>query len=223
VGSSSIAGLTVGNWIATAETVVADGISYLPTPLTQTITVTEATTATISVAYTPNSGSMAIAVSGLPVGTAGAITITGPGGYNRTIGNSLSILALVPGKYHLEAQGVRVSSGAFAPTAAQQDVDIAASIVPVDVAIAYVPAPSIVNVFIAGLPGGSSAAVTLTPPSGSPIAVTASARLAAALAGVGNWRRSLCIRTALPGPRHRPRKTHRSLRATRSLSTCSMR
>ncbi len=183
VGSSSVAGLTVGNWIATAEIVTADGIAYAPTPVTQTITITESNTTTINVGYLPNSGAMKIALTGLPPDGVGLVQITGPGAYSRTIGNSLSIIALVPGKYHLEALGVRLTTGAFAPTVAQQDIDIAASITPVDVAVAYVAAPSIVNVFVSGLLGGSSAVITLTPPSGSPIAVTGSARLPAALAG----------------------------------------
>ncbi|MEP6780051.1 MAG: hypothetical protein ABJC26_09195, partial [Gemmatimonadaceae bacterium] len=184
VGSSSVAGLAVGNWTATAEVVSADGVSYLPTPVTQTITISETATASIAVAYQPNSGSMTIAVSGVPAGSASNVTLTGPNGYSRNIAASVTINALPPGKYHLEALGIRLMvGGAFAPTVAQQDVDIVASSTPVDIAITYVAAPSIVNIVVTGLLGGSNAAITLIPPSGSPISVTGTTRLPAAQAG----------------------------------------
>ncbi|MEO7997448.1 MAG: M66 family metalloprotease [Gemmatimonadaceae bacterium] len=186
VGTSSVAGLTPGEWIATAQTITADGITYVPAPVTQTVTITSATTTNIAVAYGPNTGTLDVAVSGLPAGSNGDVVVTGPGSYSRAFGSTLSITALTPGKYHVEARGVKLSAGSYAPSNAQQDIDVVAGSTPVSVSVAYVSAPSIVEVAIGGLPGGSNAAVTLTPPSGSNISVTASTRLAAALAG--RWR-----------------------------------
>lgn len=183
VGTSSIAGLIPGSWTATAQPITADGITYLPEPETQNVNVAASATATVTVAYAPNTGTLNIIVSGLPAGGVGSVVVTGPDAYRRVIGTTTSLSALTPGQYHLEAAGVRLASGSFAPSNAQQDVDIAAGNTAAAINVTYVVAPSIVKVAIGGLPGGGSAAVKLTPPSGSEIAVTASTRLAAALAG----------------------------------------
>ena len=183
VGTSSVAGLAAGDWTATAEPVTADGITYLPTPVTQTITVTTLGVVSINVTYVANTGALDVIISGLPTGANADVVITGPNNYRRTFGNSLAITALAPGQYHVESRGVKLAAGSFAPVTAQQDVIVVASNTPTALAIPYVLAPSVVSVAIAGLPGGSAAAVTLTPPSGSNIAVTASTRLPAALAG----------------------------------------
>lgn len=183
VGSSSVAGLTAGVWIATAQEVTADGITYLPTPVTQTVTVAAAGTVSIVVTYVANTGALDITISGLPTGGNGDVVITGPNSYRRAFGTSLAITALAPGQYHVESRGVKLSAGSFAPVNAQQAVNVVAGNTPTLLAIPYVVAPSVISVAIAGLPGGSAAAVTLTPPSGSNISVTASTRLPAALAG----------------------------------------
>lgn len=183
VGTSSVAGLAAGQWTATAQTVSADGVTYVPVPVTQTVNIAASGTTNISVAYGPNTGALDVTVSGLPTGGAGDVVVTGPNNFSRAFGNSLVINALTPGTYHVEARGVKLSTGSYAPSNAQQDVEVVASSTPATASVAYVSAPSIVEVAIAGLPGGSNAAVTLTPPSGSNIAVTASTRLPAALAG----------------------------------------
>jgi hypothetical protein len=183
IGTSSVAGLAAGAWTATAQTVEADGVTYLPTPVSQTVAVTSGGSTTISVGYMPNTGALEVAVTGLPTGGVGDIVITGPSNYRRVLGATVAITALTPGTYHIEAKGVKLASGSFAPVSAQQDVNVVAGTAATPVSIAYVLAPSVINVAIAGLPGGAQAAVVLTPPSGSNINITASTRLPAALAG----------------------------------------
>ncbi|MEO7358884.1 MAG: hypothetical protein ABI120_01055, partial [Gemmatimonadaceae bacterium] len=155
VGTSSIAGLTPGQWVATAQPIVADGVIYEPTPVTQTITVTSATTTNIVLAYAPNTGTLDVSVTGLPTGASGDVVVTGPDNYRRTFGNTLSINALTPGRYHVEARGVKLAAGSYAPSNAQQDIDVAAGSTAASVTVAYVLAPSMVDVAITGLPGGS--------------------------------------------------------------------
>ncbi|MEO7361866.1 MAG: hypothetical protein ABI120_16160 [Gemmatimonadaceae bacterium] len=191
VGTSSVAGLTAGDWTATAEAVTADGITYLPNPVTQTITVTAAGTVSINVSYVANTGALDVAISGLPTGGNGDVVITGPNNYRRAFGTSLAITALAPGSYHVESRGVKLAVGSFAPVTAQQDVSVVAGNTPTALAIPYVLAPSVISVAIAGVPGASAAAVTLTPPSGASIAVTASTRLPAALAG--RWQMAAAV------------------------------
>lgn len=183
VGASSVAGLAVGEWIATAQSVTADGVTYIPTPATQNVTIASAQTAVVNVTYIPNSGALDVAITGLPAGGTGDVVVTGPNSYRRAVTSNTLITALAPGRYRVEANGVKLSSGSFAPSNAAQDVDVVASTTPVVVTVSYVAAPSIVEVAVTGLPGGAQAAITLTPPSGSNITVTASTRLPAALTG----------------------------------------
>jgi len=183
VGASSVAGLAAGEWTATAQQVSADGVTYVPVPATQAVTVSAAATVVVNVAYIPNTGSLDVVISGLPSGGVGDVVVSGPDAFRRVFGLNTSIPALPPGRYRVEARGVKLSSGSFAPANAQQDIDIVASATPAVVTVAYVLAPSVVEVAVTGLPGGSAAAITLTSPSGSTIAVTAATRLPAALSG----------------------------------------
>jgi hypothetical protein len=190
IGASSVAGLAPGDWIVAADNVTDGGVSYLVTPATQTVAVAASATTIATVSYAPNSGALDLTVSGLPAGGAGDITVTGPGNFQRNLGTTTSLRALTPGTYHFAARGVKLASGSFAPTVADQDVNVAAGNTPVTAAVAYVSAPSVVSVIVGGL-AGSNAAVSLTPPSGAPIVITGSTRLAAALAG--RWQMSAAL------------------------------
>lgn len=183
VGASSVAGLAPGAWTVAAEDVTEGGVTYIASPATQTVAVSAAATTTVAVTYTANTGALDVTVSGLPPGGVGDLTITGPNNFRRSFGITTSLVALASGTYHVDARGVRLAGGAFAPTTAQYDIVVTAGITPAVVTVAYVLAPSIINVYVSGLPTNAPAAITLTPPSGSPIAVTATTRLPAALAG----------------------------------------
>jgi len=56
-----------------------------------------------SVVGTGPGGSLAVAVVGLPAGTAGRITVTGPGGYSRQVTTTTQLSGLVGGSYQLTA------------------------------------------------------------------------------------------------------------------------
>jgi hypothetical protein len=183
VGASSFAGLAPGAWTATADDVTEGGVTYVASPASQVAVVSSGATTVVNVAYVPNSGALTITVSGLPASGVGDFTLTGPASFSRTMGATTTLTALAPGTYHIEARGVKLTGGSFAPTNAQQDVAVVTGNTPATASVTYVSAPSVVNIAVTGLPGGANAAVTLTPPTGSPIAVTASTRLPAALAG----------------------------------------
>jgi sugar lactone lactonase YvrE len=64
----------------------------------------------------PQTGSLLVVVSGLPVGVDAAITVTGPGGYSVDVSGSQALTGLVPGSYAIEARRVH-GSGAIVPPA----------------------------------------------------------------------------------------------------------
>ena len=54
----------------------------------------------------PSTGSLAIAVSGLPSGTPAAVTVTGPGDYSHVADGSETLSGLTPGAYTVAAEPV---------------------------------------------------------------------------------------------------------------------
>lgn len=112
----------------------------------------------------PTTGSLVVNVMGLPDGIAGAVTISGPGGFSRTITRTDTLTALAPGSYRLSTATLRALGGVWVPPAAEQSVEVVASRAAQLVAVAYVLASGSVHVRATGLPAGVAAALTLTGP-----------------------------------------------------------
>ncbi len=131
-------------------------------------------------------GALAVTVSGLPFGVTAELSVVGPAGFSRTLTGSSTLAELVPGRYTLTANVVRVSSGAdkgaYAPQAPTQSIDVTAG-PPTAATVAYAALAATVDVSITGLPALVAALVKLTPPTGSDIVVTTSMRIAPAAPG----------------------------------------
>ena len=72
----------------------------------------------------PTTGSLAVSIGGLPAGVAGAITVTGPASYSKTLTASTTLTDLVPGAYTLNAASVAQGTGTLAPTPVTQQVQV---------------------------------------------------------------------------------------------------
>jgi len=70
---------------------------------------------------------LAVSINGLPLGAAGDVVVTGPGGFNRTVVASETLSSLAAGTYTLTAGSVLTSSSIFAPRVATQSVVVSAS------------------------------------------------------------------------------------------------
>jgi len=125
----------------------------------------------------PTTGSLAVTVGGLGQGTAAAITISGPGGFSRSLTGSESLADLVPGQYLVSAADVSTGSATYSPALASQSVSIVAADAPVAVTVTYALATGSLVVTVSGLPGGATAGVTVTRAGGYSVALAATTTL----------------------------------------------
>ena len=85
----------------------------------------------------PNAGRLAIAITGLPAGVAGAVTITGPGGFQFVTGSSRELAALSPGSYTITAADVTGGGVRYTATPATQTVLVTAGALATATPITY--------------------------------------------------------------------------------------
>src|SRR5687767_4500234 len=85
-GTTTLGLLRPGLYATTASNVVHNGLTWRPTPTSQATTVVaSATSANAAVSYAVIDGSLTVAVTGLPTGVAGAVTVTGPNNFSQNI------------------------------------------------------------------------------------------------------------------------------------------
>jgi hypothetical protein len=121
----------------------------------------------------PVTGSLAVAVSGLPGGASAAVSISGPSGFARSLTGSQTISNLAPGGYSLTASNVTYGGSAYAPTPVSQSVTVSEGDTPAAAAVTYETVATGLTVTIDGLPSGTSADVTVTGPGGFSQTITA--------------------------------------------------
>ena len=194
-GTRTVQGLEAGEWVVSATTLTANGTVFAPQPVTQTVSVNTKTLATARVTWVATTGSVAIVISGLPVGVASDLVLSGPGNLSRVITGLDTVRLLEPGTYQLLARDVRTGAGVFRATFTRQDIYVAASATPVLVPVQFEGAPGAIDVEVLGLPASANAAVVLTSPTGTTASVTRTARVIPASAG--RWQlAATVVRTA---------------------------
>ncbi len=174
--SQTFAGLQPGNYTIAASNVLAGGYTYAPSPPTQQPTVTASSTATATVSYTASTGSLTILIAGLPGGTAGAVTVTGPAGFSQQLTTSQTLSGLTPGSYSVNASTVSGGGTTYAPAPPNQTVSVTAGAT-TSAAVGYASSVGGLAVSITGLPGGTGASVTVTGPGGFSQLLTATQTL----------------------------------------------
>ena len=181
-GSQTLSGLVPGSYSVDASTVSSGGQTYVPSPTSQTKTVNIGSTSTASVAYVGTTGSLAITVNGLPGGVNAGITVTGPGGYNHAVTGTTTLSGLVPGSYTVAAASVSSGGQTYnaSPTTQNATVSVGATAA---ATVNYAGILGNLAVTITGLPGGASAAVTVTGPGGYNQSLTATQTLVGLTAG----------------------------------------
>ena len=172
--------LLVGPYTVTARPVTTGTQACTPNPPTQSVTVSASgPTAQASVTYTCTTvtGGLRVGVSGLPTGVAAAITVSGPGGYQTTVIDDVSLTVPV-GPYTISAAPVSTTTQVCVPlTVTQQQVVTASVVSPVSVTYSCSTSKGTLDVAVSGLPAGTAAAITVTGPNGYQQMVTASAPL----------------------------------------------
>jgi hypothetical protein len=132
----------------------------------------------------PSTGSLAVAVTGLPVGTSANVTVSGPGSYTRLLVGSETIAGLTAGGYTITAHEVSSSGQAYVPSQTIQSVTVLDGATPAAAEVAYDAAGASLTVTVTGLPSGAPAGVTVTGPNSYDQRVMATATLAHLVPGV---------------------------------------
>lgn len=182
--TGTVTNLAPGTYTLTANAAVAGTHSYTATPASRTVQVTAGSTPiAASFTYALATGGIALNVTGLPGNVASDITVTGPGGYSRTVTATSLLLGLATGSYTVTARTVSSASAHWAPNPASQAVTVAPSTSATTVTVNYVTATGGLTVTIGGLSGGVNAAVTVTGPNAYSRLVTATTTLSGLLQG----------------------------------------
>jgi len=176
--------LTPGDYQIDALPVEHNGDTYLPSPAHQTATVIGEQTVTATVQYSA-AATLNVDVNGLPAGAAASVTISGPGGFSRTLQGSDTLEALAPGTYTVTANTVSIGGTNWQPTPLSQTVELvsgATGTATVDYAEAL--GVGTLDVVVTGMPPGWDADVTVTDPSGGTLHLAADSTLTDLAPGV---------------------------------------
>lgn len=130
----------------------------------------------------PTTGTLALAVSGLPAAVPADVSVSGPNGYTRQVAASQTLSGLATGSYTVAAAGVAAGPANYAPAPPSQTVVVGGGD-PATAEVVYAIADGALAVTVAGLPSGTEAAVTVSGPGGYSRPVTGTETLTGLAAG----------------------------------------
>ncbi len=110
-------------------------------------------------------GTLAIAVNGVPDGGAGAIVVTGPNQYHHELTKSETLTGLPIANYAVSAGEISFAGDRFAPSVASQSVTLTAHVVTA-ATVSYGPTTGRIQITVNGIPSGAEAAVQVSGPGG---------------------------------------------------------
>ncbi len=167
-GSTALTGLVPGAYTVAAAAITVAGHGYQPTPASQGAAVSVGGIAAVSVTYAIATGSIDVAVAGLPGGAAAAVSVTGPGGFSQNVTGSVVIPGLAPGSYTVAAAAVSAGGQTYNATPPSRSVTVAAgATAAAGVSYAVAVSGGALTIDISGLPGGVAGSVTIIGPGGS--------------------------------------------------------
>jgi hypothetical protein len=181
--STLLSPVSAGRWRLSASAVGHAGSSYAPTPTSRDTTVSAGDTLRLPVAYALSTGSIALAVGGLPQGATGAVTITGPGGFAQAFTGTATITGLTPGTYTVQADSVVRSGFAYRASAPSQQVTVVASLTAAPAIVTYARVSGTLVVTVSNVPNGATGSVRVTGPYGFDQTVTGNTQFSPVPAG----------------------------------------
>ncbi len=164
--TTTITSLKPGSYRLSAATVETESAMYAPWPPTQDVELTAGVERGVEVSYALASGTIEVAISGLPAQGVAAVTITGPNNYSRQLTKSETLSKLALGSYAISAASVIADGDGYAVTSATPAVDLTAATAPFVVGVAYALATGRLQVQANGLPQGATPSFQITGPHG---------------------------------------------------------
>lgn len=111
-------------------------------------------------------GSIVISIGGLPPSVAGNVTVTGPGGFSRTVPNTTTLDRLAAGAYTVSVADVVHEGSTWSGTPGSQTVVVSAGSTITAPPVSYVIASGSLTISASGLPAAAAPALTVTGPEG---------------------------------------------------------
>ena len=122
----SYAGLTAGMHTVDLEGVAPNCQAVGDHPLGVAVEPGETARVSFTITCAATTGALGITISGLPGGTGAAVTVTGPGGFSRSLSTGGTLSAVAPGRYTVSAANVVSGSTTYTPSIARPTVDVVA-------------------------------------------------------------------------------------------------
>ena len=118
--TTTIEPLEPGMYTLIGSDVQAGGRTYHPGPSEQQVTLAAGETIELLVDHGTGSGTLAVAIAGIPGGTDATVTVTGPSGFVRTLTHPRVLEHLEPGTYTIGATAFVGSLASYTPTTPTQ-------------------------------------------------------------------------------------------------------
>jgi hypothetical protein len=111
-------------------------------------------------------GSLLVTINGLPSGAQAGVTVTGPGGFSRTVTATTTLTQLAAGEYTVAVSDVTHDGSTYAGAPTSQSYTVAAGASVTTPAVSYVLASGALSVTMAGLPQSANADILISGPAG---------------------------------------------------------
>lgn len=160
--SRLLSNTSAGRWKVAAGPLLSGGFRYTPSPATVDTILLHGDTARVALRYNVSSGALAVALTGLPAGTAGTVQVTGPDGFTRAVTATATLTELTPGTYRVIATAIAVSGITYRPVTDTVTVQVAASLTAAPATVTYAAQVGRIAVTTSGLPANAAPAMTLT-------------------------------------------------------------
>ena len=188
--TQTLSNQATGSYTVTAASVSSGGVTYIPTVSSSPATVAANATSTVIVTYaiSPASlGSIVVSISGVPIGGAANVSMTGPGGFSQTITNSTTVGNLVPGSYTFTVNNIPGTGASANFTFGGTVVGSPANVIAESsssVNINYFSITGALNVTVPTLPPGVTPEITVSGPNGFSRSITTTTTLPNLVPGV---------------------------------------
>lgn len=127
-------------------------------------------------------GALALTLSGLPPGGSGAVTVSGPAGFRRTVTRSETLRDLPIGNYAIAASEITAEGDRYAPASPSQSVTLVAQAL-TPFTVSYAAVTGRLQLTVNGVPAGVAAAIQVAGPGGYAHTATASELITGLLPG----------------------------------------
>jgi hypothetical protein len=114
---------------------------------------------------TASTGALTVTIAGLPGSAAPNVTVTGPGGFSRTLSSTTTLTGLTAGEYEVSSPEASAGDDIYAATPSTQRVSVAAGATAA-LTVSYALVSGSLAIGVSGLPTGATLSLGLRGPNG---------------------------------------------------------